>query len=218
MSDDNNGSLGHDDGEDVARVGFDRHRADDVIYQQYDPSPVGLATNPVDGLPSPAIDNRHPFAPPLALDTCVCLADESEFVRRDSWGVVFNRFPTDEVELMPNGTWRNKRDHLNVAPVRPQCRHMVRQLTDFQGDAQGVLLERCCTARRDSGGEFLSLRDVQMIACELRDPRDVESEDRLRRFDARKIREGAERRARGEGYDINSIDHEPDADLEGVLE
>lgn len=202
----------------AARVGFDRHRVDDVVYQQFSNSPVGLGMNPEDGLPSPVLENVHPFAPPLSLDTCVCLADEREFVRRDTWSEIVKRFPPDAVEMTPGGRWRNKSDRMEVWPIRPQCRHMLRQLTDFSGDAQGVMLERCCTARRDSGGEFLSLRDAQMIACELRDPRDQESEELLRRFDARKIREGAKRRAEGAGFDISSIDNDPDADLEGVLE
>lgn len=61
-----------------------------------------------------------------------------------------------------------------VEPVRPQCKYYARQLMDFDGrDQEHKQVTRLCTARRTDNGEFLSLNDMRMHACELRDPCDA---------------------------------------------
>ena len=205
--------------DEVQRVGIDRLRADESLYEHFENQAMPMGTDPSDGLPRPVQTQPHPYAPPLALDTLICLPDESSFVRRErSWGEVQKTFRPDEVEQMPNGRWRHRADHLEVEPVRPRCRYFVRQFMDVSGDDRGGMLERCCTARRDSGGEFLSLMNAQMAACELREPRDVPSEDLIRRYDARKIKLGASRRREGAGLDLTMVGVGADDDLEGVID
>lgn len=202
-------------------VGLDRLRMNDAL-QQFEPSRVDYAPHPEDGLPSPVIRQQEPFVPPLALDTLVCLPDESAFVSRDRLGFITRRYSPDEVERAPCGCWVTKPtpdgNRLPVEPIRPKCIHLSRQLMDSDGDPTRMMMERCCTARRDSGGEFLSVRDMQIVACELREPIDILSEEHLRKSDARRLKLGAERRANGEGFDLASLDHDPDEDLDGVIE
>lgn len=207
-----------DNDQDVSPRGFDRHRPDAAIHQAFVNEPVPIGVNAEDGLPSPLPTQADACAPPLSLDTLVCLADERLFVKRDEWGYVTKHFTREVVELTPNGEWRVKDGHGSVEPVRPQCKHFARQLIDFEGDGKKGMVERLCTARRDSQGEFLSLRDAQMVACELREPRDPESEEHLRRYDELRLKQGAARRAAGEGMDLSKIGYDPDADLEGVIE
>jgi hypothetical protein len=91
-----------------------------------------------------------------------------------------------------------------VKPVRPQCRHFVRQMTDLSDNTDHVFLARLCTARRDDGGEFLSIRDSQIFACDMRDPRDESSSDRIEQFDRNKIALGEERAAESDAFDIDA--------------
>lgn len=91
-----------------------------------------------------------------------------------------------------------------VEPIRPQCAHYRRQMTDFQDAAGNQFIERLCTARRDSESFFLSVRDQQVHACELREPRELVSEARLDRFDAAKQKLGAERYEEGGTFDVDA--------------
>jgi hypothetical protein len=80
-----------------------------------------------------------------------------------------------------------------VMPVRPPCRHYVRQ--KIQGDfGDGHrMFDRLCTARRDTSGAVMGLFDQGLWACDMREPRDLESEESLDRFDAGKEIEGQNR-------------------------
>lgn len=99
-----------------------------------------------------------------------------------------------------------------VEPIRPQCKHFARQATDFQDLTDHMFVSRLCTARRDSGGEFLGLRDTQMFACDMRDPYDQKGIERLEKFDQNKIVLGEERHERdGSRFDV-------DAALEQAIE
>jgi hypothetical protein len=89
-----------------------------------------------------------------------------------------------------------------VDPLRPECRHLATQMTDFQDNAEHMFVARLCSARR-SDGEFLTVRDSQIFACKLRSPRDFESEQRIHRFDAAKIRQGYEREQGGKEFDVD---------------
>lgn len=238
------------------RVGVDRLRADEELYQHAPDDPAewaeyGMAS---DGLPTVRAPYNPPYAPPLTTETLCCIADTSKFVVRDQWGEIIAELPPELVERTADGRYRAKiesvyRDaaekivrqvedlpllprikrslalwvsysmrllrtqslrerplgarHMEVEPVRPQCRHYARQATDFQDESDHMFMARVCTARRDDGGEFLSLRDTQMFACELRSPFDATSAQRLESFDAAKIELGKQRAARGDVFDVD---------------
>jgi len=215
--------------EDPPGVGLDRHRADEAIYQPFNPGPVPF-TRGEDGLPAPDVPTDLPLVPPLVPETMVCMADRSAFVVRDRrWGEVLARFHPDEVERAPSGEYYVGLEQMEgklapelwemckeeavqdprslmrfvVEPIRRQCKFLARQMVDFQDAAENQFIERLCTARRDSESFFLSVRDQQVHACELRSPRDPASEQRLDRFDDAKIRLGRERYAEGGVFDVD---------------
>ncbi len=156
-------------------------------------------------------------APPLEPETFVCMGDESAFVIRDRWGDVAVSFsPTetrragDEFFIQRSNLVRSQIDALlqverelreigwltesgdswvKVEPLRPQCVHYRRVMLDFEGDHQSEIrqLERSCTAQRSEGGEYLSLGNTRVHACEHRSPPDFVSEQRLRKFDQARV-------------------------------
>lgn len=198
------------------------NRADDEVYEGFPQRPIGHGIDPADGLPRPAIQHavEMAYAPPLSLETLVCMEDASSFVVRDEWGHKGAEWLPENVKRTPNGAYRalwsqakwvseimacaENDTWVLVEPVRPACKHYARQMTDFQDDPDHEFVARLCTARRTDGGEFLSLRDSQVYACELRTPSDTESAERLARFDAEKIRLGRERTAKPEVFDIEA--------------
>lgn len=216
--------------EELPRTGIDRLRADEEIYQSADNNPAEYEMGE-DGMPKPKTPTNMPFAPPLSPATFICMADTSGFVIRDEWGDVLAEFAPDEVERAPDGRWRVRvgeaeskseqlgevaaltlraivqvcasRGWIEVKPVRPACKHYARQMTDFQDDDEHAFIARICTARRDTGGEFLSLRDAQTFGCDLRDPPEPVGRARLDKFDDNKIELGKERIARGEVWNVD---------------
>lgn len=80
-----------------------------------------------------------------------------------------------------------------LEPLRPKCAHYARQLNDFPGDREHRMMLRQCTAKRTDNGEFESLQNCQQHACELRAPRDIESEKLLRAFDEKTVLAGRQR-------------------------
>ena len=207
--------------------GLDRTRIDDSVHEAFNPAPMVFGRGP-DGLPSPQLPAELPLAPPLALGTFVCLGDTSEFVIRDRWGDVVARFKPELVERADGGEYwvtvenallaraplgrvlRAAFDGLlagrvRVEPVRPQCRFLAQQMSDFQDAPEHQSVERLCTARRDSESFFVGLRDTQVHACELREPRDPGSLMRLERFNLVKIKLGRERvEQTGEKFDVDA--------------
>jgi hypothetical protein len=153
-------------------------------------------------------------APPLSIETFVCMADESEFVIRDRWGVIKLRILPDRVRfdhrdqehcvLVEDLTKPEAKEawsalgvdratlpeKLPVEPLRPQCQHYKRVMLPFENDAVIRRVERVCRAQRGESGEYVSLSDQQVLACEHRHPRDFVSEERLRQFDAARVAEG----------------------------
>jgi hypothetical protein len=82
--------------------GVDRPRIDDALYQQAPtPGPADYVPG-ADGMPVPAVPTAMPFAPPLAVDTLVCMADESKYVIRGAFGYVLAEFPPDLVDVRPD--------------------------------------------------------------------------------------------------------------------
>jgi hypothetical protein len=76
--------------------------------------------------------------------------------------------------------------YLPVEPVRPPCRHYVRQAIYRE-------IYRLCAARRTTEGTFMTVRDLSVRACDMREPYDPALARRLDDFDAMKIEEGARR-------------------------
>lgn len=210
-------------------VGIDRLRPVEAINQAFSPGPIPFGPSADDGMPAPSIQGNLPLAPALSPKTMVCMADTSEFVIRSKrWGGVVARFKPSVVERAENGDyyvdvptaigcstpwrvivrmvdWRTGR--VPVEPVRPQCKNLARQMTDFQDLGDHQFVERLCVARRDSDSFFLSVRDGQYHACELRSPADPVGVVLLDRFDALKIKQGADRlKSDGDapGFDVDA--------------
>ncbi len=175
-----------------------------------------VAMDPESGLPRvvSAVSMEDSKAPPLEPETFVCMGDESAFVIRDLWGDVVLSVGPDRVRWFqgdgfghPPGWLASltvgERDRVNaitvmggdkfwcrVEPLRPQCQHYCRVMTDFEGSDENKRVERVCTAQRTEGGEYVALGDTRVYACEHRTPRDFVSEQRLRQFDAAIVARG----------------------------
>jgi hypothetical protein len=84
-------------------------------------------------------------------------------------------------------------EHVAVEPIRPPCKHYVRQRTSWHMNPEHQFYARLCSARRTTEGTFMTVRDTGMWACDMRDPYDAESIKDLEAFDAMKIDQGAKR-------------------------
>ncbi len=168
-----------------------------------------------DGVWTAVDETTESDTPPLSTSTLICMGDYSSFVIRSKWGEILVQLDAAAVERAPNGRWRARhkavldaaKDALaakeaawrstsgwvEVEPIRPPCRHYVRQKTQFHLSAQHRLYARLCSARRTTEGTFMTVRDTAMWACDMRDPYDAASARELDAFDELKIREGRER-------------------------
>jgi hypothetical protein len=86
----------------------------------------------------------------------------------------------------------------NAAPSedgdpRPKCAHLAQLVTDAEGELQGLdddlearpkRIRRFCRALA-SQSELMELSDVNVYACDLRDPLDPRSQARVEQFEAR---------------------------------
>jgi hypothetical protein len=216
---------------------WDREKQGDILHRQFADGPVGVHTDPTDGLPSLVLPGDNVAAPPLTIETFVCMADEREFVIRDSWGEVLVTFRADQVEISPTGRFYvlageilaledsdglrkvqatisaldpknlDLSARVQMYPVRERCKFLIEQMMGFEGGAENVQVHRLCALNHDSsGGDFMSLRDEQVIACLGRQPADFVSADRLRKFNNKRIAEGAERAAAGGVFDLTKLD------------
>jgi hypothetical protein len=84
-------------------------------------------------------------------------------------------------------------ERVTVEPIRPPCRHYVRQQVSFELNAAHARLSRLCAARRTTEGTFMTVSDTGIFACDMRDPYDAESAAVLDEFDAKKIAQGVNR-------------------------
>jgi hypothetical protein len=184
----------------------------DEIAEDYGMPEAGSYVIGQDGMPA-AVDGTTPSdIPALSVQSLICMADTSAYVIRNGWGEVIARFLPAEVEHTPNGQtrvkaelamqraqeqrpgcWRARQAWVIVEPLRPACRHYVRQETQLHLNAQHSMFVRLCAARRTTEGTFMTVRDTGLWACNMREPRDIPSEARMEAFDRRKIREGAKR-------------------------
>lgn len=196
------------DADEVRAHLVERPRATDQIYQAYPNTPVHSALDPVDGLPTPVMPHsiESALAPRLSRRTLVCLGEHSSYVVRDQWGIIKAVFQPEEVELTPGGQYRVPRElaaerlseqidarsqHYAVEPLVPQCKWYAAQLQDFPQDPDHKIVLRHCTARRVDYGDFLSLNDQAVYACELRDPPVGNRIELVRAHDAQQIAETA---------------------------
>ncbi len=199
------------------------HPAEEV-YLAFPDSPPVHAVNPTDGLPRQVVPTSVKLAqaPTLRLDNLICMADTSNFVVRNHYGLVVATYSPDRVRRFPDGryyveTLDPDEDDLDritlVEPIRPQCQHYVRQLVDFPDDPDFKAYIRLCSARRTDSGEFLSVRDMAVFACELREPRDPVSEQIMDAFDQSLL---AAARQAAEIFDVDAaLTQEGAADLSG---
>ena len=203
-----------------------RERLSDVIQHAYGaPARAAMGTDPTDGLPTLAVDQGNSDAAPLSIDHFVCMADEREFVKRSKLtGEITDRYSPDQVTRCPNGTFWVGEPKCNIRevdpfpnrvhPIREQCQYFLEQITDFEGP-NSIINVRLCARHADENG-FITLGDQQVLACSARTPQDFVSEERLRKFNNRCIRTGAERAAAGGVYDLTKFDDKPDP-LDGIL-
>ena len=211
--------------DELPAVGLDRGRVDDAVYEPFNPGPIPWKRGE-DGLPSPNLPTALPTVAPLHLKTFVCMADRSEYVRRDErWGDIVERFQPGDVARSEAGSYYAECDkkqgltliehvkrffgwrileRVEVEPIRPQCKFLARQMVDFQDAPENQLIERLCTARRDENSFFLSVSNSQVHACEMRSPPDPVSAARLDRFDDAKLRLGKERYERDGAFDVDA--------------
>lgn len=188
----------------------DFHPFDDM-EEAYRPGPAMRVME--NGLPRTVDQTTISDIPALSKESLVCMGDFSRFVIRDRWGSEALSFEARDVQRAPDGRWRVKTalvvaaatpevemsavdydgEWTEVAPVRPPCHHYVRQRAQFKLNAQHSHYARLCAARRTTEGTFMTVGDTGMWACSMREPRHLESEESLDRFDEQKIAEGKDR-------------------------
>jgi hypothetical protein len=204
------------------------------VYEAFPEAPAAYGINPDDGLPQPRVPASIKLAraAPLLRETFVCMEDVRRFVIRDDWGRVKFSFAPEHVRRYEDGKYRvevtpavphgmealeyvvtrrglQRTRHIEVEPVRPQCSHYARQLVDFPDDPDYRFVVRLCTARRTDSGEFLSLRDMKMYACELRNPRAyLVDEDQLVRSDEQRVHAAEQQRHDEQDFDPTRRSHE----------
>jgi hypothetical protein len=121
----------------VGKGSFDKERSGDLIHREFADAPMGLGINPVDGLPSPIFPNDDMGAPPLTIDTFICMEDERSFViREDRWGDVIASFPPEDVEESPNG-----RFYVTVATAKKLEPEVFKKLHEYLGSEDILTLE-----------------------------------------------------------------------------
>ena len=168
-----------------------------------------------DGLPGYDAPDTSGDIPPLNTETLVCMGDYSKFVIRDSLGQVLLEFEPERVQQMPNGTWvaslnlderRKVPSHVypevyvgrmgtydgpyKVEPIRPPCRHYLRQLGPLTENPKHKYMYRLCSVRRTTEGAMMGLADMPVWACEMREPIDLPTWKKLQEWDENKIQQG----------------------------
>jgi hypothetical protein len=198
-------------------------RPDQEIFEAFPNVPAAFAMDPADGMARPQIETAQSYAPALDTATLICMEDASSFVHRGQWGEVVESYDREKVVRAPDGRWRVLAQRgprwlprwlcrifwgapvwLEVEALRPKCQYYARQMTDFQDDPERKFVARLCTARRTDEGEFLSVRDAQIYACELRRPRALDGVEQLDAFDAKKIELGRERTREQLAFDVDA--------------
>lgn len=202
MKDDDEVDSSNEATSDETIVGFESDQATeeefspfDELAEDYKPTAIPKITA-ADGLPTQHFETQSQI-PVLSCETLVCMEDTSSFVTRGEWGDVERTYHPAEVNREANGRYTVQGEHkerIEVFPVRPRCAHYVRQVSQFDYNADAKVHLRLCAARRTTEGTFMSLRDGAMWACSMREPRDFLSEEKLLdSFDAEKVKQGESR-------------------------
>lgn len=194
-------------------------------------STFAMGTSPEDGLPTLIAPQHFDKAPGLSEETLICMADKRSFVIRDVNGVGMLSFQPEAVSRSPNGryfvTSAVLADQLlkkkttveavygaagavmaqtavtfEVEPIRPECKHYLRSMTDIASNRDGRFYQRACMAQKSEEGEYYSLRDARVDACNIRSPRHIESEALMDAFDA-ELMAAARERSEMEDFDID---------------
>lgn len=133
---------------------FERPRLDDSLYVE-NTSAHSFMRNPSDGLPMPEIQQTM-------TDTEAADLTPERFVCMGTVGFMLPFF--------------------GQVGGRKPCVHYRRQLLPSQ-DKQNTVCIRYCTAIKDDTGEMADIGNTEVLACELRHPRDPVSERALDAFD-----------------------------------
>jgi len=173
---------------------------------------AGVYVTGKDGIVGESDQTTESDIPALSTTSLICMGDFSSFVLRDEWGQSVMTFEPKEVERAPDGRWRVRiatalakfmeslhpllrdgKQWVEVFPIRPPCKHYIRQKLPYTFNAKNKEQARLCAARRHLSGAFMNIGNSGIWACDMREPRDLASERELDEFDERKIKEGAQR-------------------------
>lgn len=154
---------------------FERPRLDDPLYID-NKEPHGFMTDPNDGMPKPAVNTTitDSEAADLLPERFVCM-----------------------------GTPGLKLPILGQITGRKPCVHYRRQLLPSQ-DKQHQVCVRLCAKVLNDEGEMTSLNDSEVLACELREPRDPKSEQQLDDFDRVIMERQKQRREDEKEFDVDA--------------
>jgi hypothetical protein len=156
-------------------IDFERPRLDDPLYFENE-HPHGFSMDPNDGMPKPAINSTmtDTEAADLTPERFVCM-----------------------------GTKGLKLPLLGQVTGRKACVHYRRQLLPSQ-DKQNTVCIRLCAANLTEDGEMANLGDTEVLACELREPRDPASEARLDAFDEVIFERQRQRKSEDKPFDVDA--------------
>jgi len=208
---------------------FDHEHPGAGEFHQHREQPFAAGMDPQDGLPRPlsAVSQEDSYVPGLSPRTFVCMEDRSQFVVRAVDGAIVGYLEPGQVKEVARGTFAPLEATFGdggailsalarggrIEPIRPACQHYARQMIDMPDNPRHRMALRLCTAQRTETGEYVSLRDAQMFACELRSPRDAQSEAVLDAFDAKLVALAEERVKKP--FDVHAaLDKERTAGLE----
>jgi hypothetical protein len=188
---------------------FDQEHPGAGEFHQHKENRFAAGMDPQDGLPRPlsSVSQEDSYVPGLSPKTFVCMEDRSQFVVRSADGTIVGYLQPDQVQEVARGTFAPLDKTFGdggailsalarggrIEPIRLGCQHYARQMIDMPDNPRHRMMIRLCTAQRTETGEYVSLRDAQMFGCELRSPRDAESEAVLDEFDAKLLTLAANR-------------------------
>lgn len=178
-----------------------------------------IISDPHDGLPRPDDDRPQSSIMAFNEDTFVCIEDDRTYVevflgevshtsqlrsklsitlrsRHTEDGADEERFVFQKVEVRRHfGIDVANRDGATyqVRPVRPRCEHYTEQLS-VADDVAATPLYRWCGAYRTLAGAHWSTFDESILACTMRNPRDLLSEKAIVKRNREKIEQGKNQR------------------------
>lgn len=181
---------------------FTAPKADEEMHQSH-VSTFAMGTSPEDGLPTLVVPQNIDKSPGLSEETLICMADKRSFVIRGDGGKVLAAFVPSAVQRTDDGQYFVSKSQLPesaqvprevvlhlegeivyaVEPIRPECEHYLRSLSDLAASRDSNFYQRACMAQKSEDGEYYSLRDARVSACNIRSPRHLASEALMEAFD-----------------------------------